>query len=172
MASNRQTYNDFSFGIDSKFGEFFFRHPWHMAFIFFLLIESTIVLVERNFVVFIKSSILLLSVLIINLLIAHLFTRNYCYKVIININQNKIIFFPFFNQGRKSEKIDEVKVVIHRTCDLLVHNNKYTILPSLIHEIVAYLPRDTTIEYFGYFGHMKERAWDKNNNRLTPGKYD
>ena len=171
MESNRQTCSDSSFGIDSKFGEFFFRYPWYMAFIFFLLIETVIVIVERNFEVFLKSSILLLSVLIINLLIAHLFTRNYCYKVIINNNQKKISFFPFFNRGRKSERIDEVKVVIHRTCDLLIHNNTYTVLPGLIHEIVTYLPRDTVIEYFGFFGHMKERAWDKSNNRLTPGKY-
>ena len=157
MVIAKQKPNNCTFGIDSKFGAFFFRYPFYTAFIFFLLIEIVIVLIEWDLEVFLRSAILLSSVLLLNLLVAYHFTNNYCYKIIVDTDQKSVQFYLFFNRGVKTEGLNDVKVVIHKTCDLVINTNSYTIFPGVLHEITPYLPQNTEVIFSGIFGRIKKR---------------
>ena len=114
---------------------------------------------------------IVLPILSANLLIANILSKNYCYKIILDTDQKSVQFYHFFNRGVKIESLNDVKVVIHKTCDLVINNNIYTIFPGVLHEIIPYLPQNTEVIFSGIFGRMKKRAWEKQNTNLTPGKF-
>jgi len=163
--------SEYSFGIDSNFGTFLFRYPWHTTFIIFLVVEGLVFFFEPNLIAIAKTTMLVLPILFVNLLIVNYFSKNYCYKVIINTQQKSIKLYPFFNRGVKNEHLENVKVVIHKTCDLAINNSTYTVFPTTLHEIVPYLPKNTEVFFSGFFGRIKKRDWERRNINLTPGKY-
>ena len=169
MVSTEQQYRYSTFGIDSKFGVFFFRYPWRTAFILILIIEVLIIFIDSNFENVIRSGILLSFVFLFNLIIAFLFTKNHCYKILIDNDQDSIKFFKFFNRGVKTESLNDVRIIVHKTCDLVFSSNIYTVFPGLLHEIVPYLPRDTKVEFSGFFGRIKKKDWERRNINITPG---
>ena len=169
MVFKNQKDNYLTFGIESKSGSFFFRFPWYTAFIFFLLVEIVIFLIERNFEVLLRSAILLLTIIFLNLLIAYKFTKNYCYKIQINIDQDTIKFFKFFNHGTNIENLKNVGIIVHKTCDLVFHDNSYTVFPKTLQDNIPYLPRNTEVVFSGFFGKLKQKDWKRRNINLTPG---
>ena len=162
---------EYIFGIDSYFGICFFRYPWRITLIIFLIVEILVFLLDHNLSALVKTSILFSLILIINMLIVYIFSREYCYKIIIDTHQKSIRLYRFFNRGVKSEQLNNVKVVVHGTCDIVINNNTYTVFPAVLHDIIPYLPKKTEITFSGFFGRIKKRDWERRNINLTPGKY-
>ena len=167
--TNQETEGIYVFGAESKFGEFFYKHPWYTTLFFFLALEFVVVCMENDFALVVKSTKLILPLLIANIIIARYFTKNYCYKVIIDKNNNTIEFYLMFNQGIIKERIAGVNIVVDRSCKIIISKRTFIVFAEMLHKIVPFLPEDTGINYVGFFGRLKKRDWDKTNRRLKPG---
>jgi hypothetical protein len=157
------------FGVKSKIGEFFYKHPWYATMIFFVVIEVTVFFIEKDLGAIIKSTKIILPLLIGNMVIARYFTRNYCYRVTIDKDNKTIIFYLMFNQGIIKEKINRVNVIIDKNCKIIINKKTFIVFAEMMHKIVAFLPENTEINYIGFFGRLKEKDWDKTNRTLKPG---
>ena len=158
------------FGVKSKLGEFFYKHPWYTTMIFFIMIEAIVFLIQKDIGAIIKSAKIIFPLLIGNMVIARYFTRNYCYRVTIDKNNDTIIFNLMFNQGIVEEKINGVNVIIDKNCKIVTKNKTFIVYAEMMHKIIAFLPEDTEIDYVGFFGRLKKKDWEKTNRRLKPGR--
>ena len=137
--------------------------------IFFLTIEIIVFLVEKKFGAIIKSTIIILPILIGNMAIVRYFIRNYCYLVKIDKNNNTIKFYLMFNQGIIKEKIIDASVIIDKKCRIIINKKEFIVFAGMVHEIVALLPENTRIDYVGFFGRLKQKDWIRTNRSLKPG---
>ena len=166
---NKKIEEIYVFGVKSKIGEFFYKHPWYATMIFFLVIEVIVFFIEKDIGAIIKSTKIILPLLIANIVIARYFTRNYCYRVTIDKDNNTIKFYLMFNQGIIKEKITGVNVIIDNNCKIIINKKSFKVFAEMMHKIVAFLPEETEISYIGFFGRLKEKDWDRTNRKLKPG---
>ena len=159
--------DEFIFGIESKPLKFFFRFPWQTIFILFIISCIIVYIFERDFIELVRATSIIIPLLVINLLITRYFFKNFCYKIAINKPRKTITFYHFFKRGVKTEKLSNIKIIIHRNCDLIINENKYSIFPSIFHDIIDHLPETTEVQFTGIFGHYKKWEWKKRNKKIS-----
>jgi len=157
------------FGVRSKCAIFIFRYPWR-AMIFLLVTNNLLCfLVSREIIWLIKPIPVCLPTASFFVALLWYFKSTFCYKVIIDKKRNKIKFYYMFNRGAIEKEIQNIKIVINKECNIIIDNMTFAVLPEIIHDIVAFLPQDTAIQYVGFFGRYNEKAWKNRNMEFKPG---
>lgn len=156
-------------GAMSKLGIFICKYPWLFIFFIFAFTEIIIVTIDKNLNSVIKPLLILLPELVIITYLLQIFTKKWCYRIEINPVEEIITFYLLFNRGVINLNLNKIKIVIGSYCHILINESEYIIHVHYIHDLVAYLPKDTIIEYQGRIGRYKQKAWNSYGRPLIPG---
>ena len=167
--NNNQENSVLVFGVKSKFSEFIFKYPWMAMLILFVVLVGVTFSIDRDIEWLLKPVIVVLPIFVAITAVAQYFTRYHCYKVVIDKNRNVINFYFMFNRGIVEEEIRDVKVVVDKTCNIIIAEKKFIVFVEIIHKLVSYFPENTKISFVGFWGHFKEKDWRRRNIKLEPG---
>ena len=135
----------------------------------FAFAEIVIFILEQNIMFLIDSAKAIFVFLIILLPSMNLLLRAWCYKIEINNTTNMITFYRFFNRGVHKFRMDNISIIIGGTSNIYVDNERFVLHDAFIHDLVAYLPSNTQIEYKGFRGNQKRRNWEEGGTPFIPG---
>ena len=161
--------NIIKIGFTSRLGMFISKYPWRAMLISFAILEIVLIIIEPDTTKIRQSFVGLLTFYSIFVLIMQLSLRAWCYKIEIDRRNNHITLFRFFNRGVHQFEIKNISIVIGYYCNIFLNGARFVIHAAFIHDLVAYLPSDTIIEYRGRVGKYKGKEWEKNGRPLIPG---
>jgi hypothetical protein len=164
----QQQDNIIAIGLTSKVTTFISKYPW-IVMLLVVLITATLVYTIDTKINLLMLIIMLVIVYGVLTLLIKISTSAWCYKVEVNNNDSTIIFYKFFNRGIYKINMEDISVIIDSYCNIIVGDTKFIIHVNFIHQLVAYLPKNTIIEYKGRIGKYKEKEWIKYNRQLIPG---
>ena len=156
-------------GINNKFLESLFIHPWRAFFISYIFVSLLIFFIS-NIDKVINFSLIGLPVCMVSIFIATIYHKNSCYKLVFNIVSKKVSFYRMFTKNCTEANANKIRIEIGREVILIANQINYKIFTDILHDVVSYLPPDTTIMYKGLFGKHFEKELKILNKPLTPGK--
>jgi len=156
-------------GATSKLGIFICRYPWRVVFILIILGEIVTFDIDNIAQSLLKPIVIVLPLLVSITFAMQIFTRKWCYRIEISISEKIIIFYLLFNRGVVSLNLNKIKIVIGSYCNIMIDEAEFIIHAHYIHDLVAYLPKDTIVEYQGRIGRYKQKAWNSYGRSLIPG---
>lgn len=162
--------NEVHIGINNNFLGSLFIHPWRVFFVSYIFV-SLIIFFISNIDKVINFSLIGLPVCMVSIFIATIYHKNSCYKLVFNIVSKKVFLYRMFTINRAEEDVSKVRIEIGREIILIASKTKYKIFTETLHDVVSYLPPDTTIMYKGFFGKHFEKELKVLNKPLTLGKY-
>jgi hypothetical protein len=163
-----QRINDvISIGITSRVAAFACKYPWLVTLLLVILTDILVCIFDYNIHRLLRGTFVLIFSFGILTVLIQVSTTAWCYKIEIDLNDKLISFYKLFNRGVYQFRIENTSIIIDSYCNIFVGKSKFVIHADFIHDLVAYLPKDTVIEYRGRIGTYKEKHWQK--GPLIPG---
>ena len=161
--------NEIILGVNNKFIKILLRYPWHSFFVAF--ITTLLIIFSISDIIYaLRFIIIVLPICLTLILLASIYHKNSCYKLIINNISNEVHFYLMFNRGVFVEDSHDLRIEIGREIMVFSKDRNYKILSEILHDAVSYLPPDTKIMFKGFFGKQFKKELEK-NKPLTPGRH-